>query len=321
MCSDGYPIGINIPNYDEIRMNVGFKNVTLTNVMSSVKPNSRITKMLHPSAREIFMELSETTLTLSVAAHELYGHGTGKLLKKSDIEKEKIPDLLFPDEFISTYWPEGITYDVGFGTISQSFEECKAEATSLYLVFFDEVLDIFDISKDKTYRNNYKLVSIYHMLLSSLRSMFCYHEESRQWKQAHAAARFAILRACMIWGKGSVQLKKTEDNYLELFIDPNNLQGVKDALIILLKHLNYYKSSFQPGPAKEFFGALTSFDSFWLDIKKICDKEPRRRPVYCGGIVIKENNNKLNIKPFTIENPTILDSTLSVLTNIKIALH
>jgi len=318
MCSDGMPIGINIPNYDSIRMSVGFKNVTLNNVMNGVPPSPKAASMIHPSARELFTKLSEEIMSLSVAAHELYGHGTGKLFKKADVEGKQIPDLLFPGQFVRTYWPEGISYDMGFGSLSQAFEECRAETTSLYLTFFDEVLDIFDVPKDTQHRKDYALVSVYHMLLSSLRSMYCYSPEARQWKQAHASARFAILRALIIWGEGSVKVTKYDDDRIELFVDPNNLEGVKNGLKILLTHLNYYKSTYQPDQAREFFSALTSFDAFWLDVKRISDKEPKRRAVYCGAVVEKTQND-IKVVPFTNETPTIFDAVMSIVSNIKVA--
>lgn len=78
-CS-GTPIGINIPNYDDIRMDLGFKNVNLGNAYPV--PKASTIQFLYADDIELMCKYSKESLTLIVALHELLGHGTGKLLTK-----------------------------------------------------------------------------------------------------------------------------------------------------------------------------------------------------------------------------------------------
>ena len=77
-CS-GTPLGINIPNYNEIRENVGFKNVYLANTI----PTPKITeiKFLNKKDATLYCTHFSDIILVKVALHELLGHGTGKLLE------------------------------------------------------------------------------------------------------------------------------------------------------------------------------------------------------------------------------------------------
>jgi dipeptidyl-peptidase III len=75
--SSGTPIGINIPNYDDIRQTLGFKNVNLGNVMSAPKIEN-INHLVKEDA-QIYFENFSDSLFVDVSCHELLGHGTGKL--------------------------------------------------------------------------------------------------------------------------------------------------------------------------------------------------------------------------------------------------
>ena len=79
-CS-GTPIGINIPNYDDIRMNDGFKNVNLGNAYP--QPKKETIQFLKEEDKDLMVKYSKESLTLIVALHELLGHGTGKLFTKN----------------------------------------------------------------------------------------------------------------------------------------------------------------------------------------------------------------------------------------------
>jgi len=78
-CS-GTPLGINIPNYDDIRKNFGFKNVYLANTIPTPKRTDKITFM-NPKDALFYNTVYSDVLLVDVALHELLGHGTGKLFE------------------------------------------------------------------------------------------------------------------------------------------------------------------------------------------------------------------------------------------------
>ena len=91
------PLGINIPNYDDIRENEGFKNVFLGNAMPSLTISS-----VQFATEEQSKKLSENTFRtyqVHVACHELLGHGVGKLI----YEKTKFTDPITNEEYESSY--------------------------------------------------------------------------------------------------------------------------------------------------------------------------------------------------------------------------
>jgi dipeptidyl-peptidase-3 len=75
--SSGIPIGINIPNYDEVREHLGFKNVNLGNAYG--KPTLESLQYIAENEKETHLKYSNPSLFVLVALHELLGHGSGKL--------------------------------------------------------------------------------------------------------------------------------------------------------------------------------------------------------------------------------------------------
>lgn len=143
-CS-GTPIGINIPNYDDIRMDFGFKNVNLGNVYPT--PKASTIQFLSQEDVDLIVKYSKDSLTLIVALHELLGHGTGKLLTK-DVESGELnfpADLKnpFTGEEIKSFYLSTETWSQKFGKLHSGYEECRADSVALYLMHYDEPFQIF----------------------------------------------------------------------------------------------------------------------------------------------------------------------------------
>ncbi len=79
--SSGVPLGINIPNYDDIRQNEGFKNVYLGNVLK--KREEKKIRFLKNSEAKMYSKNFTDSMFVKVALHEMMGHGSGKLFMKN----------------------------------------------------------------------------------------------------------------------------------------------------------------------------------------------------------------------------------------------
>ena len=75
--SKSCPLGINIPNYDDVRQE-GFKNVFLSNSMASYAVNS--VQFATEEQSKLLSENTTRCYQVHVACHELLGHGTGRLI-------------------------------------------------------------------------------------------------------------------------------------------------------------------------------------------------------------------------------------------------
>jgi dipeptidyl-peptidase III len=144
--SSDVPIGINIPNYDDIRQDLGFKNVNLGNAYP--RANKKTMNFLKEEDADLIVKYDKESLTLIVALHELLGHGTGKLLTQNVETKEFNfdPETLrnpFTGEKITTYYLSTETWSQKFGKLHSGYEECRADTVACYLMHYKEPFEIF----------------------------------------------------------------------------------------------------------------------------------------------------------------------------------
>ena len=145
-CS-GLPAGINLPNYDDIRQNLGFKNVSLGNVLSAKAPNEPI-PFVAEKDQEVYRRCRDPAFEVQVGIHELLGHGTGKLLSETspgiyNFDKQNPPISPLSGEIVTLHYFYCQAWGSVFGKLAGTVEECRAILMSEYFMDNKDLLGIF----------------------------------------------------------------------------------------------------------------------------------------------------------------------------------
>jgi dipeptidyl-peptidase-3 len=316
-CTVVMPIGICMPLYDEIREAKGFKNISMSNVIGAMSLTPEKFQFVPDEQLPEVLALYNAALALNVATHEIYGHGSGTLLKQADVAGGKVPNLIDPERAVDTFWAEGETYQKVFGPLANPMEECRAEATALHLAFKDEVLELYGVPAER--RTSFKVTATLEMMHMGIVGLSCYQPTIGQWLQPHAQARFGIIKAVIRWGKGALAVKQVAGRY-KLLVDREKLAGLAEAVETLLKYLNYYKAARMPAEAEQFMAQISALDEFWLDVRKQAEQLKRGRSLLCGAVV-RRTEDGYTLARCGGETVTVLDVVESIAESARLALE
>merc|ERR1719219_1183573 len=303
----GVPAGINIPNYDEIRQEEGFKNVSLGNVISSSYA-SKTNPFISAADNELFIKFKVPSFEVQVGLHELLGHGSGKLFSKDAKGVANFPtDVKNPltGEAITCCYEAGETYDSKFTSIGSSFEECRAEAVGLHLSLYNNVLEIFGHSGAEA--EDIKYVNWLSLLHAGLKGLEMFSPSSGEWKQAHSQCRFVIMQVLLEAGENFVKIEQVKGSDgkpdLLLSMDREKLESVgRPAIAEFLQRLQVYKSTGDDKTAREMYAKYSHVPgegarpwAAWRDIV-IARKQPRM-------ILVQANTCLKDEKLTLVESP------------------
>ncbi len=312
--SNGCPLGINIPNYDDVIEECGSKNVCLSNAY----PKMKITdlKFAPEGDKELMVKIGQASYNLHVGCHELLGHGTGKIFKKNENDTFNFDNLKtinpLTNSVVDSFYTGNQTFESKFGDICRSYEECRADLCGLFFCFFKDIHTIFEVDEE-----NYK-DTIYVIWLMYIRKgvvgLQLYNESTKKWGQAHTQGAWVFTQFLLRYqSQGNEILKIVVDekeNNFNILLNKNNLMEYgQDIAAKLLLNLQVWKSTGDSERAREFYYDFSQVDDYFLKIKKIIEqnKQPRRLELN-NNLVLDSNNKTIIIKIYNETFEGIIES-------------
>lgn len=103
------------------------------------------------SERTEYLQIVDHSVTFRVALHELFGHGTGKLLSEQESGEynfniESPPVNPLTGQPVKSWYCDGQRTSSVFGEMDMSLEECRAETVAAYLAFDEGILSTMGYS-------------------------------------------------------------------------------------------------------------------------------------------------------------------------------
>jgi dipeptidyl-peptidase III len=306
----GIPAGINIPNYDDIRQTLGFKNVSLGNVLSAKAPNEPI-PFVREQDQPLFRKFRDAAFEVQVGIHELLGHGTGKLLQETspgvyNFDVHNPPISPVTNKPVSTWYKPGQTWSSVFGSVASSYEECRAECVAMALSCEFEILKLFGLGSGKedmgSEAGDVLYVAYLQMARAGVAALEYWDPKSRKWGQIHMQARFAILRTFMDAGDKFVEVKATKEDLsdLEIYLDRSKILSYgRPAVEKLLQKLHVYKSTADVEEGTKMYDAVTHVDEWWGGKVRpvVLDKKTPRK-VFVQANTVLEDDGKVVLKEY-----------------------
>ncbi|KAI0758138.1 aflatoxin-detoxifizyme [Fomes fomentarius] len=293
----GIPAGINIPNYYEIRESVGFKNVSLANILAAKAPNEELT-FVHPDDAELYNKWDSRAFEVQVANHELLGHGSGKQFQENadgtkNFDPEKVINPLTGKPITSWYKP-GQTPGSVLGEVSSSLEECRAETVALYLVSNLDILKIFDYT-EKQDIEDVQYISFLLMARAGIRALEFYDPATKKHGQAHMQARLGITQHLFKSGIARLEEIRGADGSLEnayVRVDREKvLKEGKASAGKLLIDLQVRKSTADGAGAREFYTELTTpFPGWEGELRDLVLRKKLPRKIFVQPNTFIEND-------------------------------
>jgi dipeptidyl-peptidase-3 len=214
-CYPASPLGINLPNADWIRKEVGSKSVTLANITNAIYEASRDSGFLDEFASdkaeiERSKKYGNIADALHTDLHECIGHASGKLAEGTDLA------------VLKNYY--------------SILEEARADLFSLYFLMDKKITDLGLLPDIDAAKAEYD-----HYILNGLMTQLVRIKPGKEIEQAHMRGRSAISHWAYEKGKADNVIEMFKRNG-KTFVRINNYKKLQTLFGELLKEIQRIKS-------------------------------------------------------------------------------
>ncbi|KAL4792863.1 dipeptidyl peptidase III [Aspergillus venezuelensis] len=151
-CSSIIFPGINLPNYNDIRQETGYKNIIFSNRMLAESHRERGAWMISESEISTFKQHLPHAYYIWVVLHEILGHGTGRFLTEAsqgifNFDRDRPPLDPTTGEPVKSWYQPGQTWTGVFGDLATTVDECRAELVGAYSIDDEDILGLFGVTE------------------------------------------------------------------------------------------------------------------------------------------------------------------------------
>ena len=276
--------GINLPNYNDIRQECGFKNVVVANRMSAESNTADTSPFVHASEASNFQKYKYPAYYIWVVLHELLGHGTGRMMTeengKFNFDPDNPPLNPLTNTPIKSWYRHGQTWTGVFGDLATTVDECRAELVGAYLMDSTELLALFGYTSSSEVNAQDLTYNMYVQLgVDGLRGLQNFNADGGKWGQAHSRAHFAMLKCLLRDGKGFMTIHcDSEANQLKVSVDKDRVKtDGKTALRGMLLRLHMCRCTADVESCRQYYEDLSKVDGHYLEWRRIvlAQKQPK----------------------------------------------
>ncbi|PWY95533.1 dipeptidyl peptidase III [Aspergillus sclerotioniger CBS 115572] len=276
--------GINLPNYNDIRQNTGYKNIIFSNRMVSESSRARGLHMVDKPEQDTFKKHRFHAYYIWVVLHEILGHGTGRFLTESsdgslNFNPDEPPLNPLTGNSVECWYRAGQTWTGVFKDLATTVDECRAELVGAYLIDDLDILRIFGYTEQSEVKPDDIAYNMYLQLgVDGLRGLENYDPTTKKWGQAHSRAHFAMFRHLLRDSDGLYTvICDTEKMTLTVKVDRSRvISHGKPSLGRMLMKLHIYRCTADISNCRHFYEELSQVDDealTWRDIV-ISKKDP-----------------------------------------------